>query len=293
MRAAIIIGSNSLRMLLDTKPQKKRFRQQTGLFTKLNNKRISREDALSLAEYINKFIETASSFGADSFFLGATSAVRDAKNQEEVRLLIRQTTGLSAAVLTGAQEAELSFMGAADSLLKCGVVDIGGGSTEIATGENGKIIKNASFQIGAARLYKKAQINSASDIDFAICEAAKAFKDADFDADKWYFAGGTAAILAHMINKESYSAALKDTEINFGDIKKALEFLADTPRELRSKIPAVPKGREDILPTGAAILLSLMQKYDINKLTATERSNLDGALKAEALGKIKFSPLHR
>ncbi len=300
MKAAIIIGSNSLRMLLEEpddrlkqRGKSRRFRQPAALFAGLDEKnRINKQDAFKLAEYINAFIKTAAGSGADAFFLGATSAMRDAENREEVCAYVKKTTGLTVNILTGKSEAALSFLGASEGPFKCGVVDIGGGSTEIATGKNGVIEKSASFQMGAARLFKKISINSEKDIDPAVNEALKAFYGAPFSAGHWYIAGGTAVILAHVLRREEYSLSLDDTVINFDDAEKILVKLSNTSRLLRSGIKGVPKGREDILPTGAAVLLALMQKYNINSLTATERGNLDGAIKAGAMGKLNFEALN-
>ncbi|MDO5022828.1 MAG: hypothetical protein Q4E07_05775 [Eubacteriales bacterium] len=316
MKAPIIIGSNSLRMLVDGKHGKKRFRQETKLFTKLDkNGNISRENILQLAEYINIFIDKAMTLGAELFFLAATSAVRDAKNQAEIISIIEKLCGLPLNILTGEQEALLSFIGATDCNRNCGVIDIGGGSTEIAVNDS-KVIDNAyskpieyktenpkehktekinldsanlnslnykslSFQIGAARLYNSVQINSKKDIESALTEASKALENMNFNADTWYFVGGTATILAQIIKKEEPSLTLLDTKITYKQAEEVLSLLADTPANKRNLIKGVPKGRENILPTGIAILLSIMKKYGITSVCATERSNLDGALKAQ------------
>ena len=104
-------------------------------------------------------LETASELGADRVVIGATSASRDASNVGELQDRVRRELGVDYGVLSGVQEAEASFRGALallpglDAAL---VVDIGGGSTEVARGARaGGIAARQSVDLGSVRLTER------------------------------------------------------------------------------------------------------------------------------------------
>lgn len=143
MKAAVIgIGSNSVRMLLAeiANGQGRRLmrdREGTRLFAGLDAQgRLSGESMTQTAAAVRRMALSAREQGAEEIRLFATSATRDAANQGEFAALLRQETGLELEICTGAQEASLSFLGATDGDY-CGVVDIGGGSTEVGGGPGG------------------------------------------------------------------------------------------------------------------------------------------------------------
>src|SRR5699024_10305205 len=91
----------------------------------------------------------------------ATSAVRDAGNREEFIRLVREQTGFEVIILNGAEEAQYTFSGAQSVLdgpasdTEVTVLDIGGGSTEIAIGKNGKLTDAHSFDMGCVRFTER------------------------------------------------------------------------------------------------------------------------------------------
>ena len=103
--------------------------------------------------------QTAEKLGAERIVIGATSASRDASNVDELQDRVRRELGLDYCVISGEEEARLSFLGALAMLPdvpRAVVFDIGGGSTEIVAGERGAAPHAAqSLDIGTVRLTER------------------------------------------------------------------------------------------------------------------------------------------
>ncbi|HEX9005837.1 MAG TPA: Ppx/GppA family phosphatase, partial [Bacteroidota bacterium] len=94
----------------------------------------------------------------DAIAVFGTSAVRDASNRDALASLITRRTGYRLEVLSGAEEALLTYRGAISGIRGIAgatVVDIGGGSTEITSGAAGEILGSASLDIGSVRLTER------------------------------------------------------------------------------------------------------------------------------------------
>ena len=140
MRAAVIgIGSNSVRMLVAEAADGEirrisRDRAGTRLFAGLDEAgNLSREAMASSCAAVKRMADSARSQGAEKVHLFATSATRDAANNADFAALLKAETGLTLEICSGDEEAALSFFGATDGG-DSGVIDIGGGSTEIIIG---------------------------------------------------------------------------------------------------------------------------------------------------------------
>lgn len=134
--AAIGIGSNSVRLLVADAAANGaitpvlRDRCGTRLFAGLVDGALTEESMEVSASASRELERKAREAGAGKIYIFATSAVRDAKNGDAFIERIRSMTGLTLDVCTGEQEALLSYAGAAKPGL-CGMIDIGGGSTEL------------------------------------------------------------------------------------------------------------------------------------------------------------------
>ncbi len=108
-----------------------------------------------LLSTLMRFQAAAEAVGVTNLHLLATNAIRVADNREQVCQAITQTTGLPVEVLPPEQEAELAYMGADANCPSIGpqvMVDIGGGSMQIAVGQNGRVWDTVSLPLGAARV---------------------------------------------------------------------------------------------------------------------------------------------
>ena len=171
--AAIGIGSNSVRMIVALVADGqatlvRRDRAGTRLFAGLDEHRnLSAQAMDATVAVVRDMAISAREEGAQEVRLFATSATRDAVNKDEFARLLQERAGLELEICSGEEEAGLSFLGATGEGY-CGVIDIGGGSTEVVMGEEQDIRCAFSCQMGAVRLSSRIPINSHSDLQTVI-----------------------------------------------------------------------------------------------------------------------------
>ncbi len=297
MRAAVIgIGSNSVRMLVaETNGQDMkrigRERAGTRLFAGLDEqKRLSAEAMLVSCDAVRKMAESAREQNAEHIDLFATSATRDAANRQDFAELLRQETGLELEICSGNEEAALSFFGATDGG-DSGVIDIGGGSTEIIFGQGMSIRCAFSCQMGAVRLFRQLPIRDHGDLDAVEQVASDILADKllDYPAltmpSSWRGTGGTFTTLAAMVKGIYWSdrTYMHGTVLKAADIARLERSLADMSIEERRKLPGLQPNRADIVVHGICILRAVMRRFGIDEITVSEYSNLDGYFKRKYL----------
>lgn len=289
VKAVIVIGSNSTRMLTTDFEGREitRGREETRLFLSLGeNCVLSPEGIESAVSAVRILKEKAAAAGAADIRLAATSAARDARNGGALHEKIKSETGLYMDIWSGEKEAEMSFFGAAGDMRAgdtVGVIDIGGGSTEIITGTRDGIGQALSLQMGAGRLYALSPIHGERDIALARKAAGAAMLPLPpMQAGRWMLAGGTGTALAGMKAAEKTGVPPKSAEgveITREDVFRLLNRLAVLPEGERAGLPGVPESRADILPTGAAVLAEVMEALRLSSVAVTARTNMDGWLK--------------
>ncbi len=297
MRAAVIgIGSNSVRMLVaETNGQDmkriSRERAGTRLFAGLDEqKRLSAEAMLVSCDAVRKMAESAKEQNAEHIDLFATSATRDAANRQDFAKLLRQETGLELEICSGNEEAALSFFGATDGG-DSGVIDIGGGSTEIIFGQGMSIRCAFSCQMGAVRLFRQLPIRDHGDLDAVEQVASDILADKllDYPAltmpSSWRGTGGTFTTLAAMVKGIYWSdrTYMHGTVLKAANIARLERSLADMSIEERRKLPGLQPNRADIVVHGICILRAVMRRFGIDEITVSEYGNLDGYFKRKYL----------
>lgn len=291
LQAVIGIGSNSVRLLVAevqdglARPVL-RLREGTRLFASLVEGRLTAEGMRATADCVARQRQAALEAGARMVLLFATSATRDASNQEAFRNLLEAETGLSLEVLSGEEEALLAYRGVAQPGLS-GVIDIGGGSTEWTLGRDGVVLSSQSAQVGAVRLAQALPIKKAQDImpvvDTATAALQPLCKDLEGSQDAvWIGVGGTCTTLAAMdLGLTAFDEArLEDHLLTKTAVRDWLQRLAPLSLAERQRIPGLPAQRADIIPHGCAILLASMQLLDMRSLRVSNRGNLEGFLLA-------------
>ena len=194
--AAVDCGTNSIRLLIaeadhgllvDVTRQMKIVRLGEGVDSTGRLSEAALERTFAAVDDYAREIEAA---GVDAVRFVATSATRDAENRGDFVSGIRGRLGVEPQVISGAEEAALSFAGATGDLdiagaaAPCLVVDIGGGSTELVMGEPGRAPSaSASIDVGCVRMTERhfvtdppypAEVAAArDDIDAAIATAAR------------------------------------------------------------------------------------------------------------------------
>ena len=293
MRAAVIgIGSNSVRALiceLDGRKGRRldRLRAGTRLFAGLNERRELSGPAMDATlEAVCAMARQARDMGAEEVSLFATSATRDAANSGEFAARLLREAGVELHICSGEEEASLSFYGATEGG-RSGVIDIGGGSTEIIVGEGPRIDTAFSCQMGAVRMYRLLEIASAADLKEVEHAAEEVLREQlelhpiQDPPARWLGTGGTFTTLAAMVRGIAWTdrTYMHGTLLPLGKVQEVAERLADMTVEERLKLPGLQPHRADIVVHGICILLACMRRLDIPEITVSEYGNLDGWMK--------------
>lgn len=294
--AAVDCGTNSLRLLVaevgpdgltDVVRRNEFVRlgqgvDRTGLLSPAALERAS----LTLQDYAREIRET----GAGAVRMVATSATRDARNRDEFVDLVRRTLGVEPEVLTGSEEAALSFQGATRGLPDdlpgpYLVVDIGGGSTECVLGTD-TAGAAASADIGCVRLAERhlhddpptrAQIA-------AVVADAEAALDAIHEHVAWEaartllgLAGTVTTVAGIALDLDAYDARrLHHARIPLDDVRDVTTMLCGADRAQRAAIPVMHPGRVDVIIAGALILRTVVERVGLDAVVASETDILDG-----------------
>lgn len=293
MRAAAIgIGSNSLRMLVadaesGSLRNSLRYREGLRVFAALDErKNISSRMIENACESVLAFKQEAIAQGAKEIHLFATSATRDAANQEEFIQALERTTGLKLDVCSGDKEASLSFWGAAESG-PTGMIDIGGGSTELAIGSGRTVADAISLQMGAVRLYRMKPITNVTEayevIELAsqiIQPVSSRFSSAS-EKRTWVGVGGTFTTSAALVQKIPWQQREKIHRFVMtpDKLEEAIRYLAPMPMEARLQLECLQPQRADIVVHGMAVLYACMRELNISSIMVSEHGNLEGYLK--------------
>ena len=241
---------------------------------------------------IKTFLKDAESYGAQSVYLMATSAVRDAKNAPEFIKRVKEETGLLVDVISGVKEAEVGFAGV---LLGSGnlghlehqlVIDIGGGSTELIVGNINGIAFSHSLDIGAVRLTGMFVANDpitvveTNDIKAYIENEAKRVIDAlkIFEFTRVTGIGGTATTFATI--KHAVGVYTRETVhnlyVSLDQVSHINETLASKSVEERVQIVGLEAQRADIIYTGGLILEGILKGLNLDGFFVSDYDNLEG-----------------
>ncbi len=221
--------------------------------------------------------------------LVATSATRDARNADDFVALVLATLGTAPDVVTGEQEAALSFDGATRGLDPADgpflVVDIGGGSTELVLGTTG-VEASRSVDIGCVRLTERhlagdpptaAQVAAAeADVDTALARVREVVpvERARLPVG---LAGSVTTVAAHALGLDAYrSERIHLARLPAADVVAACTELLELPRAARATLPYMHPGRVDVIGAGALVLRTLVERLAWTELLVSEADILDG-----------------
>ena len=292
MRLACIgIGSNAIRLLIAQWSQGRlcvvrRERRGTRLFAGLVDGALTEQSIRSSVEAVAELAMIARQCGAREIFVFATSAVRDASNGDDFTRMAEQASGTRIEIISGEQEAVLSYIGASRGG-RCGVIDIGGGSTEFTIGEEDHTLGAVSLQMGAVRMNAQMPIRTTEDYDATVERCMKMIgRDAGDllalpSAKVWVGVGGTMTTIGAMHR----SVPLFDPQqcegmiISRADVCAWGRRIARLPLADRRQIVGLMPQRADIIPSGIAILEAAMRVFDMEEIALSAHGNMDGFLK--------------
>lgn len=292
--AAMDIGSNSVRLLVADCVGGQLFLVHTARIVSRLFEGL--EGGVLDARYADKTLAAIAALADEAWRLGAariygfgTSALRDGWRSAPAFVDRAQALGVGVRVLSGREEADFAYAGAAPSG-SAGVVDIGGGSTEFMSGRDGLLAASGSAQMGAVRL--KALCGGALDGRALVERARSALEKAALEAlalpprDGWIGVGGTLSTLAAMEKGpgEGAPSGADGFCLPAAAVSRWLLRLCAMTEGQRRCVFGLPAGRADIMPFGAAIAAACFELIGCSHVTISERDNLWGFLQAQVLG---------
>jgi exopolyphosphatase / guanosine-5'-triphosphate,3'-diphosphate pyrophosphatase len=231
--------------------------------------------------------------GAQAVRMVATSATRDAGNAAEFVRMVKEVLGVAPEVLTGDEEAVLSFTGATAELAAGPdpgpflVADIGGGSTEFVLGSaGGPPTHEISVNVGCVRLTERRlhgdppadqEVAAAvADIDAAL-ETVAAAVPAREARTLIGLAGSVTTVAAIAMGLPAYDAArIHHARASAASVHAVTRGLLAQTRAERAAIGVMHPGRVDVIGGGALILDRLMQRFGFGQVLVSEHDILDG-----------------
>lgn len=300
MKAAIDIGTNTVLLLIaDVSDDGIKIIHEEQRIPRLgkgvdNSKLLHSKSITRVLDCIKEYqsiIEKEYS-RVDEVIVTATSAVRDAQNRDEFIQLVKEETGFNVQLLSGDEEAQCTFEGALSVLpieenASVFVLDIGGGSTEVALGTKNGVSDFHSFDMGCVRYKERFLIHNppySEEIFECRDEIKRLFNKKKFKVSKNVEAigvAGTATSLAAIdLQLDEYeSKALNGHIISREKLSKSIEiFSLHTYDQLLELSPVLMKGREDIFLTGLLILEGFMKFYNLDEIKVSTGGIRHGAL---------------
>ena len=304
--AAIDCGTNSIRLLIAD-------RSVAGTLTDVLRRmeivrlgqgvdRTGRLDPDALARTLaatREYADQCRTHGVEAVRFVATSATRDAANREEFFAGVRAALGVDVEVISGAEEAGLSFAGAVSILGAADpapnlVVDIGGGSTELVLGDR-EVDHAISLDIGSVRMTERhirsdpptpAELAAArTDITAALDRAADQL-DLNRVRTLVGVAGSVTTLTAFALGLDRYRPEqINGARLSVAEVHAAAEALLAMPRAERAALGFMHPGRVDVIGAGALIWAEVVDRVTqavhdggghLDQVITSEHDILDG-----------------
>src|SRR3989475_66905 len=297
-RAVIDVGTNSVKLLVAqvsgrrVDPLLERS-EQTRLGSGFYETNRFQPAAIArTARAVAEFARLAAEWSAVSTRVIATSAARDALNQDELLAAIRAASGLGVEVVSGEQEADWAFRGVGSTPLFAGrpllIVDVGGGSTQFILGEGDHQQFRHSFRLGTVRLMERLPHSDPPTLDeWERCRAAltdlleqqvrpvidSELRTFSSRAVQLVGTGGTASVMARIeLGLASFDRErIEALRLSLEQVRRQRERLWSQPLVERKKTAGLPVDRADVILTGVAIYEVLMESFGFPDLRVSTR----------------------
>src|SRR5262245_44098653 len=303
--AVVDIGTNSTRLLVGDVESNgvteiERRTSVTSMGRGVDHSGLICSDAVDdvctvIADYKSRYEE----LGAERVMAIATSAVRDAVNGDAFIAELRERFSLDARLLTGREEANLTYRGATshrpagESTL---VFDIGGGSTELIVGSGPQVGFHTSLQAGTIRQSERHLTSDppnpheledlAADIRNQIDRAVA--KQPHQEPSRAIAMAGTPTSLAAIAEAlERYDPArVHGYHPRLQKIQRLLSRLSSLPRAERLRVPGLHPGRAPTIVAGTVILVQVMRAFKMKEVEVSELDILHGAALSAAMAPV-------
>ena len=259
--------------------------------------RISDEACERFLSVLTVHSATIKANNVDHIAAVTTSAVRDAENRDEIIRRAKEGTGIEIELLSGDDEAQWTYRGALlganlETEGSVGVVDIGGGSTEISIGDGKHFESGVSMDIGAVRITERC-FPTVPVSHLAIDQARRMIRETLHQSipiplkfSRLIAVAGTPTTLAAMdqLLFQFDAARVQNYILRRDSVDRLLYIMSniDTPT-LLEHFPAINKARADILPAGTLILAEVMEFCSVRAVRVSTRGLRYGIALREAI----------
>ncbi len=281
--AAIDIGSNAIRLLLcqveddgeEIYLKKNAFlrvpvRLGTDVF---ETQRISEKKIENLVDGITAFKHLINAYDPIRCAAYATAAMREAENSEEVVEILKQRTGFDVEVIDGRREAEILHLSGSRAKSgkkkQCLLIDVGGGSTEVALILDRKIVKAKAFNLGSLRLLNGTDAKSE-------WQSLRKWIVDNTANRKGLVAAGSGGSISKIFNLSRIKAG---KPLSYNKLKDICAGLADYSLEDRIRVLDLKPDRADVIVPAGSIFLAIMDWAGINKLYVPRLGLVDGIIR--------------
>jgi exopolyphosphatase / guanosine-5'-triphosphate,3'-diphosphate pyrophosphatase len=300
---AVDIGTNSVRLLVADVDEKERLRtaHRMGEISRLGEGldrtgSIDEAAAARTLECLERFVHEAEYSGASRIRVAGTNAFRVAANGREIAARFSDRVGYPVEVLTGEEEARLVFLAVLSGLApqpgRSIVVDIGGGSTEVISGEGETGTQLISLELGCVRLTERLiQGDPPAEAELGAVRAhvLDVFREklAAFDLGSISRAigvGGTVTAFGALdLGLVKYDPSrIENHYLTRARIDSISKHLCSIPLAQRRDLAGVSRGRADIIPAGAIILGEFAARFDLPGIYVSTRGLRYGLVLNEA-----------
>jgi exopolyphosphatase / guanosine-5'-triphosphate,3'-diphosphate pyrophosphatase len=294
--AVVDMGTNSTRLLVaDVEGGEVTELERRSTVTRLGrgvdtSKQLATEAIEDVASAVGEYIKLYEPLEPDVILVLATSAVRDAENSGAFIAELRERFALNARILTGEEEARLTYVGAVvgrpppDGTL---VIDIGGGSTEIVVGSGREMTFHTSLQLGTVR-HTERHIRSdpatATELE-ALAEDIRKQLFAELAAADFFeihtgiaVAGTPTSLAAIDQELDPYDPErVHGYVLSLDAIQHMYSMLSGKSLEERLKVPGLHPGRAPTIVAGVVILIQAMRTFGLQEIEVSEHDILYGA----------------
>jgi len=291
IRAVIDIGSNTLEVLVARcQPNELETIEHRSTLARLGesvneNGEISSDKTKTAVDTVREYQELAKQRGAEQILALATEALREASNKQEFLDTIKREAGVEVQLISGYAEAALDYYGATcspNTPLDAGVLDVGGGSTEIVTAKNGQITWLTSVPIGSGAIHDRYLHSDPA--TYQEMEAARSYL-----AHYMQTLRIPAMPPALVVTGSSASSLLKLAQHAFkldenthrmthSDLSACLGLLNALPAEEIAKRFEQKIERARILAAGALVIQAVMQYVHLDEIHISSQGVREGAV---------------
>jgi len=280
--AAIDIGSNAVRLLIADIIQNNgsiSFKKNTLIRVPLRlgddaflNQHISDKKAVYLIKSMQAFRNLMDVYKVQDYMAFATSAMREAKNGQEVVFRVKEEAQIDLEIIQGQKEAKIIYASHAEQTIDKSknylYVDVGGGSTELSLFSEGELYASRSFNIGTIRMLdnqdKEETWNEMHDF---IRENTKTFK------------GISGIGTGGNINKlYKLSEEKNDVPLSFNKLKTLYNYLNSFSLKDRINVLGLNQDRADVIIPACEIYITVMKWAGIKNIYVPSVGMVDGII---------------